>query len=177
MWFGRYLALEGRASVGDIIAFQWFIFLLLNPVWQIVTSFSELQRSLAAMERVFGILKLPKDKPDQPSTIDAPREVHEIRFEDVWFEYHPDRPVIFKFNVTVLAGTVVALVGRSGAGKTTVTDLGPRFQDPTHGKITLNGIDIRDFRLALFRGLLAMVQQYVFLFDGTVAQKIAYGRP
>src|SRR6185503_12829973 len=87
VWYGGFLNLAGRASIGDIMAFQWYTFLLLNPVWQIVNSFSELQRSLAAMERVFEILGLDDDKPDRPDARDAPRIVHEIRFENVEFEY------------------------------------------------------------------------------------------
>ena len=80
------------------------------------------------------------------------------------------------FNVTAAGGSVVALVGRSGAGKTTVTDLVARFHDPSKGRILLNGVDIRDFRLQSYRGLLALVQQDVFLFDGSVRDNIAYGR-
>ena len=117
------------------MAFQWYMFLLLNPVWNIVNSFSELQRSLAAMERVFEVLAMPNDKPDRPDARDAPRVVDEIRFEDVEFEYREGRPVVRDFNVTVPGGSVVALVGRSGAGKTTVTDLVARFHDPTRGRI------------------------------------------
>ncbi len=176
VWYGGYLSLTGRASVGDIMAFQWYTFLLLNPVWQIVNSFSELQRSLAAMERVFELLALEDDKPDRPDAVDAPRTVREIRFEDVEFEYRPDRPVVRDFNITVPGGSVVALVGRSGAGKTTVTDLVARFHDPTRGRILLNGIDIRQFRLRSYRRLLAIVQQDVFLFDGSARDNIAYGR-
>ncbi len=176
VWYGGYLSLTGRASVGDIMAFQWYTFLLLNPVWQIVNSFSELQRSRAAMERVFEILALEDDKPDRPDAVDAPRTVREIRFEDVEFEYRPDRPVVRDFNITVPGGSVVALVGRSGAGKTTVTDLVARFHDPTRGRILLNGIDIRQFRLRSYRRLLAIVQQDVFLFDGSARDNIAYGR-
>ena len=100
----------------------------------------------------------------------------EIRFEDVEFEYREGRPVVRDFNVTVPGGSVVALVGRSGAGKTTVTDLVARFHDPTRGRILLNGTDIRDFRLRTYRDLLAIVQQDVFLFDGSVRDNIAYGR-
>jgi ATP-binding cassette subfamily B protein/subfamily B ATP-binding cassette protein MsbA len=176
VWYGGYLNLAGRASIGDIMAFQWYTFLLLNPVWNIVNSFSELQRSLAAMERVFEVLAMEGDKPDRPHARDAPREVHEIRFEDVEFEYREGRPVVRDFNVTVPGGSVVALVGRSGAGKTTVTDLVARFHDPTRGRILLNGTDIRDFKLRTYRGLLALVQQDVFLFDGSVRDNIAYGR-
>lgn len=176
MWYGGFLNIEGRASIGDITAFQWYTFMLLNPVWAIVNSFSELQRSLAAMERVFEILALPPDKPDRPNALEAPREVREIRFENVLFEYNPGRPVVRDFDVTVPGGSVVALVGRSGAGKTTVTDLAARFHDPTAGRILLNGTDIRDLRLATYRDLLAIVQQDVFLFDGTVRDNIAYGR-
>jgi ATP-binding cassette subfamily B protein/subfamily B ATP-binding cassette protein MsbA len=176
VWYGGYLYIGQRASIGDIMAFQWYTFLLLNPVWNIVNSLSELQRSLAAMERVFEILGMPADKPDRPGAMDAPTVVNEIRFENVEFEYRQGMPVVRDFSVTVPSGSVVALVGRSGAGKTTVTDLVARFHDPTRGRIMLNGSDIRDFRLTTYRDLLAIVQQDVFLFDGSVRDNIAYGR-
>ena len=176
VWYGGYLNIVRRASIGDIMAFQWYTFLLLNPVWNIVNSFSELQRSLAAMERVFEVLALEDDKPDRPDARDAPQVVQEIRFEKVEFEYREGQPVVRDFNLTVPGGTVIALVGRSGAGKTTVTDLVARFHDPTRGRILLNGSDIRDFRLRTYRDLLAIVQQDVFLFDGSVRDNIAYGR-
>ncbi len=176
VWFGGYLNLRGGASIGDIMAFQWYSFQLLNPVWNIVNTFSELQRSLAAMERVFEILALEPDKPDRPGALEAPRVAREIRFEGVEFEYREGHPVVREFNVTAPGGSVIALVGRSGAGKTTVTDLVARFHDPSKGRILLNGTDIRDFRLHSYRSLLALVQQDVFLFDGSVRDNIAYGR-
>jgi len=176
LWYGGYLSVQGRASIGDIMAFQWYTFLLLGPVWNIVNSFSELQRSLAAMERVFEVLALEEDKPDRPDARPAPPIVHELSFENVEFEYREGQPVVRDFSVTAPGGTVVALVGRSGAGKTTVTDLVARFHDPTKGRIVLNGTDIRDLTLRSYRSLLAIVQQEVFLFDGSVRDNIAYGR-
>ncbi len=176
VWYGGRLYVTGRASIGDIMAFQWYTFLLLNPVWNIVNSFSELQRSLAAMERVFEVLGMERDKPNKPDARAAPPIVDEIRFEHVEFEYREDRPVVRDFSVTVPGGTVVALVGRSGAGKTTVTDLVARFHDPTRGRILVNGTDIRDYRVRSYRGLLAIVQQDVFLFDGSVRDNIGYAR-
>lgn len=176
VWFGGYLNIVGGASVGDIMAFQWYMFLLLNPVWNIVNSFSEMQRSLAAMERVFEVLGMEHDKPDRPGARDAPTVVRDIQFDDVTFEYREGQPVVRDFSVPVPGGSVVALVGRSGAGKTTVTDLVARFHDPSRGRILLNGADIRDFRLRSYRDLLAIVQQDVFLFDGSVRDNIAYGR-
>ena len=176
LWYGGYLNIVGGASIGDIMAFQWYTFLLLNPVWQIVNSFSEIQRSLAAMERVFEVLAMESDKPDRPDARDAPPIVREVVFERVDFEYREGQPVVRDFDVVVPGGTVVALVGRSGAGKTTVTDLVARFHDPTRGRILLNGTDIREFRLHSYRDLLAIVQQDVFLFDGSVRDNIAYGR-
>src|SRR5204862_7916244 len=83
VWSGGYLNLKGGASIGDIMAFQWYTVVLLNPVWNIVNSFSELQRSLAAMERVFGVLAMEHDKPDRPGAGVAPRLVRELRVEDV----------------------------------------------------------------------------------------------
>ena len=94
VWYGGHLYMAGSASIGDIMAFQWYSFLLLNPVWQIVNSFSELQRSLAATERVFEVLAMPSDKPDKPGARDAPTVVREIEFQDVEFEYRPGRPVV-----------------------------------------------------------------------------------
>jgi ATP-binding cassette subfamily B protein/subfamily B ATP-binding cassette protein MsbA len=177
VWYGGYLAVTGHASVGDIMAFQWYTFLLLNPVWNIVNSFSELQRSLAAMERVFEVLAADADKPDRSDARNAPPVVSEVRFEAVEFEYRAGRPVVRDFNVVVPGGSVVALVGRSGAGKTTVTDLVARFHDPTRGRLLVNGSDVRDYRLRTYRDRLAIVQQEVFLFDGSVRDNIAYSRP
>jgi ATP-binding cassette subfamily B protein/subfamily B ATP-binding cassette protein MsbA len=176
LWYGGYLNLVGKATVGDIMAFQWYTFLLLNPVWQIVNSFSELQRSLAATERVFEVLAMADDKPDQAGATDAPKMVDQIEFDQVSFEYREGQPVVKDFSVVVPGGTVLALVGRSGAGKTTVTDLVARFHDPTSGRILLNGVDIREHKLRTYRDLLAIVQQDVFLFDGSVRDNIAYGR-
>src|SRR5207247_1085726 len=152
-------------SIGDVRAFQWYPCRLLGPGWQIVNSFSELQRSLAAMERVFDVLAMDDDKPDRPGARDAPPVVDEIRFDTVEFAYREGQPVVRDFDVVVPGGSVIALVGRSGAGETTVTDLVARFHDPTRRRILLQGVDIRDFRLRSYRELLAIVQQDVFLFD------------
>ncbi|MCA9235018.1 MAG: ABC transporter ATP-binding protein [Planctomycetales bacterium] len=177
LWMGGWMEISGRAQIGDITAFQWYTMLLLEPVWQIVNSFSEMQRSLAGMERVFEVLDSPAEKPDRDNASEAPQSVEEIRFEHVDFEYEPGVPVIRDLDLAVPGGSVVALVGRSGAGKTTVTDLIARFHDPTAGRILLNGVDLRDFRLASYRQRLGVVQQETFLFDGTVRENIAYGRP
>jgi len=129
------------------------------------------------MERVFEVLSMEADKPDKHDAVEAPRLIRQIEFDRVEFEYREGHPVVRDFHVHVPAGSVVALVGRSGAGKTTVTDLVARFHDPTKGRILVNGSDIRDFTLKSYRRLLAIVQQDVFLFDGSVRENIAYARP
>jgi ATP-binding cassette subfamily B protein/subfamily B ATP-binding cassette protein MsbA len=116
------------------------------------------------------------DKPDAPNAMLAASQVRSIELDHVTFEYREGVPVIRDFSLTVPGGSTVALVGPSGAGKTTLTDLVARFQDPTTGSIRMNGVDLRHLKLASYRSLLAVVQQEVFLFDGTVRENIAYGR-
>ena len=174
-WLGGFWFVRGEATIGDITAFQFYVFMLLNPVWQIVESLTDLQRSLASMERVFEVLESPIDKPDKPDAIEAHPPVQSIELKDVRFAYNEGAAVIHDFNLKVKGGTVTALVGRSGAGKTTITDLVSRFYDPTHGQVLLNGHDLRDYKLKSYRDLLGVVQQEVFLFDGTVFENIAYG--
>ena len=173
-WAGGYWYLFADASIGDITAFHFYTFLLLNPVWSLVESVSELQRSLASMERVFEVLESPVDKPDSDKAVAAPARVESIEFEDVTFSYDGKTDVIRNLNLHVPGGSTIALVGRSGAGKTTLTDLVARFYDPSQGRILLNGHDLRDYQLASYRELLGIVEQEVFLFDGTVFENIAY---
>jgi len=176
VFYGGMQVRAGHATLGGIFAFQIYGVLLLQPIWQIVQSVSQTQKSLAAMERIFGVLEMPEDKPDLPNAVWASSHVREIRFEQVDFEYRPGVSVIKDFSLTVPGGSTVALVGPSGAGKTTVTDLVARFYDPTRGAIYLNGVDLRTIKLESYRNLLAVVQQDTFLFDGTVRENIAYGR-
>ncbi|MBI4716252.1 MAG: ABC transporter ATP-binding protein [Planctomycetes bacterium] len=174
--FGGYLVIHGRATVGDIVAFQMYALMLLGPVSAIVSSFSGTQQAVAALERVFDVLERAEDKPDAPGALETPRPIRELRFDHVSFEYRPGLPVLREVDLTVPAGSTIALVGPSGGGKTTLTDLVARFHDPTAGAVLVNGIDLRKLRLASYRQRLAVVPQEVFLFDGTVADNIAYGR-
>jgi len=174
--FGSYLVIHGTGTIGDIIAFQMYAFMLLSPVSQIVFAMSATQQALAAMERVFDAMTWPQEKPDRPHAREAPTPITEITFDDVTFAYQPGRPVLQGIDLTIPAGSTVALVGPSGGGKTTLTDLVARFYDPTSGAIRVNGLDLRDVKLTSYRAKLATVPQEVFLFDGSVRDNIAYGR-
>jgi len=176
MWYGGYLVMREQATIGQLFAFQWYVFLLIGPIMRIVMSMTQTQQTLAALERVFDVFDIEEDKPDAPDAIPAPTPIDELAFDHVWFEYREGVPVIEDFDLQVPGGSVVALVGPSGAGKTTMTDLVARFHDPTRGRILLNGTDLRLLQLTSYRSLLAVVQQDVFLFDGTIRDNISYGR-
>ncbi len=177
IWFGGSLVLSGATTVGGIVAFQMYLMMLLNPVSSIVRSYGEMQQGLASLERVFDLLAKPEEMPDRPHAVAAPTEVGEIEFERVSFDYRDDQPVLRDVSMRVPGGTTLALVGPSGSGKTTITSLVARFYDPTAGAIRLNGIDLRDIKLRSYRLMLGLVSQDVFLFDGTIAENIAYARP
>jgi ATP-binding cassette subfamily B protein len=176
LWFGGYLVLRGQTTVGTLLAFQGYLWRVIDPITELVKSTSETQRGLASLDRICEVLDKPEEKPDRPRAVLAPTRVRELHFNHVHFAYRKGLPVIQDFELRVPGGSVVALVGASGAGKTTLTDLVARFHDPTSGVIRVNGIDLRDIRLQSYRKLLGIVQQDVFLFDGSVRDNIAYGR-
>lgn len=177
IWYGGTLVLAGQSTIGGIIAFQMYLMMLLAPVSTIVKSYGEMQQALAALERIFDLLGEPPDKPDRPGAVAAPAQIDSFEFDRVSFAYDGGQPVLRDILLQVPGGATVALVGPSGAGKTTLTNLVARFYDPTEGAVRLNGIDLRDIRLRSYRKLLGIVQQDTFLFDGTIEENIRYGRP
>lgn len=175
VWFGGALFLKGGATVGDIVAFQMYSAMLLYPIWRIILSLSQTQRALASMEKVFEIMDRPTDLPDRLDAVPAPTKIDTIEVINLSFSYKTGNPVLTDISFRVQRGQVIAFVGPSGAGKTTLTDLIARFFDPVQGSIRINGTDIRDFSLSSFRALFGIVQQDVFLFDGTIEENISYG--
>ena len=161
-------------SVDDFFAFAAALFLMYEPVKKLGKIHLHVQQSSAAADRIFEVLDTPTevDGPGGGRTLDGPLE--EIRFEDVTFSYG-DKPVISGVNVTVRAGERIAVVGSSGAGKTTFVNLLPRFYDPTGGRVLINGVDIRDLSLASLRRMIGLVTQETFLFNDTVANNVGYG--
>ncbi len=174
--YGGWLVVGGATTVGTVVALQAYLWRLLEPVMQIANSISETQRGLAAMERVFELAGRPAEKPDRPGAQPASRTFRSLRFEQVSFGYGDGPAVLHDIELEVACGSTVALVGPSGAGKTTITDLVARFHDPTAGRIAIDGRDLRDLQLASHRALLGIVQQETFLFDGSVRDNIRYPR-
>lgn len=174
--YGGYLVVQGRTTLGTLIAFQGFLWRLLEPVQTLIHSIYDTQRGLAAMDRVFDLLELRPEKHDEASARPMPRVIEEVRFQAVDFAYRAGVPVLERFSLAVRGNSVVALVGPSGSGKSTITDLVARFYDPTAGSILLNGVDLREYQLDSLRRSLGVVSQDVFLFDGTIRENIGYGR-
>lgn len=174
--YGGWLVVGGLSTVGTVVALQAYLWRLLEPVMAIANSISETQRGFAAMERVFDLCDRPAEKPDREGAQDAPRSFRRLRFEAVGFGYGQGARVLHDIDIDVPGGATVALVGPSGAGKTTLTDLVARFNDPSEGRITLDGVDLRDLRLSSYRAMLGIVQQETFLFDGSVRDNIRYPR-
>jgi ATP-binding cassette subfamily B protein/subfamily B ATP-binding cassette protein MsbA len=177
LYFGGRMLLDGRATLGQIAGLMGYTGMLMGPVYMIVQTFGDLQKSLAAVDRVFDHLREPDEVHDPPDAVEAPAQVRDIRFDHVDFGYVGERLVIQNFSLVVPCGATVAFVGASGAGKSTLADLVARFYQPTGGQLLLNGIPFEHIRLHSYRRLLGIVAQDVFLFDGTIAENLAYGRP
>jgi subfamily B ATP-binding cassette protein MsbA len=178
IWYGVYLVLDERSLSGaDLITVLVLAGKLMAPVKFIAQFPAAVQPGLAAAERVFELLDAPVEITDRADALPVDGFRREIRFEGVGFEYAPGAPVLEDVDLVIRPGQVVALVGPSGAGKSTLADLIPRFHDPTSGRITLDGADLRDLKLAELRGVLGIVTQETILFHDTVRNNIAYGLP
>jgi ATP-binding cassette subfamily B protein/subfamily B ATP-binding cassette protein MsbA len=175
--YGGVQVLNGRLSPGDLMMFLVYLAMLLEPVTVIATSVTQLQNNLSGFDRVLDLLAEPREMVSRPGAIAVAKSsvAGRITLRDVFFQYpKTDAVVLRDINLEIEPGEVIALVGRSGAGKTTLCNLIARFYDPTAGEVQLDGIDLRDIDVESYRHLLGIVEQDVFLFDGTVEENIAY---
>ncbi len=174
VWWGGRSVISGGRSQGSFLAFLTALFLLYEPFKRLSKTNNVIQQALAGAERIFEVLDTEQEIVDRPGAVSLSGIREGIGFEHVWFSYDSE-PVLKDVTLHIGVGEVVALVGMSGGGKSTLSDLIPRFYDVTRGRITIDGIDVRDIKLASLRSHIALVTQQTFLFNDTVRANIAYG--
>jgi ATP-binding cassette subfamily B protein len=177
MLAGSIFIVQGAMSIGDFVAFLLLVGVFYRPLEKINAVIETYPKGIAGFRSYLALMATPADIVDRPGAREVRNLRGDVRYEDVTFGYAPDRPVLRGIELAIAAGTTVALVGPSGAGKTTLCSLLPRFYDVGGGRITIDGIDIRDMTQASLRAQIGIVQQDVFLFAGTLRANIAYGRP
>ena len=173
---GGWLAINGSINIGDIQAFIQYMNQFTQPISQAANTANVLQLTAAAAERVFEFLNVPDQVPETTNPVHLPHVKGAVEFNDVMFGYAPDKMIIKGFTASVKPGQRVAIVGPTGAGKTTMVNLLMRFYDVSSGSITIDGVDIRDMKRAELRSIFGMVLQDTWLFTGTLGDNIAYGK-
>jgi len=173
---GAYFAYAGRLTYGELVGFLLYVNIFLQPINKINALMEGYPKGMAGFKRYCELLDTEPDVKDKPDAVEVAHLRGDIVFEGVSFGYEPHSRVLDGVNLRVRAGETIALVGPSGAGKSTVCSLIPRFYEVDEGRITIDGIDIRDMTQRSLRSQIGIVQQDVFLFNGTIRENIAYGR-
>ena len=176
IWYGGSEVLAGHLSPGQLISFVIYMVLIAGPVVSLSNLYTQTQEALGAAERIFELLDTAPERPDAPNAVPLPALEGQIVFEHVSFSYNKDSVVLSDLSMTLVAGQMVALVGPSGAGKTTITGLIPRLFEPSSGHIYIDGYDLQEVQIRSLREQIAIVPQEPALFGGTIRENIAYGR-
>ncbi len=174
--YGGTLVVQGSLQVGVLVAFTLYINRFFDPIRDLSQQYTQLQRAGVAAERIFQILGVPVEIADRPGASEMPPIEGRVEFRNVTFGYHPELPVLRGFDLTIEPGQTVAIVGPTGAGKSTIASLISRFYDIQKGAILIDGYDIRDVTQSSLRSQIGIVLQEPFLFTGTIRENIRYGR-
>jgi ATP-binding cassette, subfamily B, bacterial len=175
--FGGHLYFNGTLTLGTLFAFMLYVQNFFDPVQQLSQLYNTFLSATAALDKIMGVLDEKPEVVDRPGARDLPLVRGHVTFEGVRFTYGRGDEVLHGIDLDVPAGTTVALVGHTGAGKSTIAKLLARFYEPTHGRLTIDGLDLNDVTQASLRRQLGVVPQEGFLFAGTVAENIAFGKP
>ena len=174
IWWGSLSVMSGTRTYGSFAAFVAAMLIIYQPFKSLTKTNNSIQQGIAAAERVFGMMDAPVEVRDDPNGLDLQPGNHSIRFEHVNFRYG-EAWVLHDISLSIRAGEVVALVGMSGGGKSTIADLVPRFYDVQRGAVTIDDIDVRQLKISALRAQIGIVTQQTFLFNDTVRANIAYG--
>lgn len=177
IWYGGYLVIQGQLTLGELVAFSTYLGQLVGPVRRLGMIVPALAMAAASAERIFEILDARVEVADAPDAIPLPPVQGHVQFTDVSFAYFGRHKVLQQITFTAQPGQVVALLGATGSGKSTITNLIPRFYDATSGRITIDGHDIRDVTINSLRDQIGIVLQETTLFADTIRANIAFGRP
>jgi ABC-type multidrug transport system fused ATPase/permease subunit len=177
IWYGGYLVINGSLTLGELVAFTTYMAQLIGPVRRLGSIIPALAQAVASGERVFEVLDADSAVQEAPDAIELPPVQGHVRFEQVSFGYRDGHPVLEGIDFEAKPGQVVALLGSTGSGKSSVTNLVPRFYDPSHGRVTIDGYDVSRVTIQSLRSQIGIVLQGSMLFIASIRENIAFGRP
>lgn len=177
IWYGAHLIRVDAIEIGVFVSFAFYIGMFWEPISRLGQVYNQLLVAMASSERIFEFLDERPNVKEAKKPVNVGQVEGHVRFENVSFTYDNKRPALTNINLDIRAGETVALVGHTGSGKTTIANLIGRFYDPTAGRVTLDGIDLRRYRLDELRRQVSTVLQDTFIFSGTIMENIRFGRP